>query len=164
MFRPRSWEIYNAEGVELSFTQLNQEAAEFWHCPLQPDPITGKPLPATPYKKYWHDLYFAILEPITCRPEGLVRYDDLVGTMIGNLAGEIKINPRSFKMLIDRMAPYIRLVRHWQDKGYKIYSTRWDREEPLSKSSIKSLMKKWEEECPPSYAKFGDIQNFNPYL
>lgn len=68
------------------------------------------------------------------------------------MSGDFLLNSRSLKMLIDNIAPLIKLVRHWQDKGYKIYSTRGEREEPLSEEAIKQLKEKWAKECPPSYA------------
>lgn len=65
--------------------------------------------------------------------------------MVGNLSSDFQNNPRSFKQVIDNMAPLIKLVRHWQDKGYKLYSTRGEREEPLSEEAIKQLKEKWGE-------------------
>lgn len=163
MNRKASFEIYNADGVEITYEELNREAAEFWGVPLV-DEEHHMFNSVSPKGKPWFDLYFGIIEPIMGCDEGLVKYDYLIGTMIAYLSCDIKINPRSYKMLIDKMSPLIRLVRHWQDKGYKIYSTRWDREKELEEKDIKYFQELWEKECPPSYAKFGDIQDFNPYL
>lgn len=159
----RGFEIYNADGKEITYQELNQEAAEFWGVPVEEEPYHMFNS-ARPKGKYFFDLYFGIIEPVLNLEEGLIDYHDLIGRMVGNLSGDFQINPRSLKKLIDNMAPLIKLVRHWQDKGYKIYSTRGEREEPLSEEAIKQLKEKWAKECPPSYAKFGDIQDFNPYL
>ena len=162
MAKLHSYEFYNADGKEITDQEIYREAAEFWGVPYNGDADTIDPIAPAGGE---HDLYMGVLLLIAskCR-EGLVDYHDIVGVMMGDMASGMKVNPRSYKMLIDKMAPYIKLVRHWQDKGYKIYSTRWDDEKEQDESRIQFLKKVWEEECPPSYAKYGDIQDFNPYL
>lgn len=158
------FEIYNADGKEITYQELNEEAAEFWGVPVEVEEKYHMFNSARPKGKYFFDLYFGIIEPVMGCDEGLVDYHDLVGKMVGNLSSDFQINPRSFKQVIDNMSPLIKLVRHWQDKGYKVYSTRGEGAESLSDEAIKNLQERWEKVCPPSYAKYGDIQDFNPYF
>lgn len=160
----RGFEIYNAEGKEITYQELNVEAAEFWGVPVEAEEPYHMFNSARPKGKYFFDLYYGIIEPVLGCEEGLVNYHDLIGKMVGNLSGDFQINPRSLKQVIDNMSPLIKLVRHWQDKGYKFYSTRGEAEKPLSDEAIKNLKERWEKVCPPSYAKYGDIQDFNPYF
>jgi len=99
-----------------------------------------------------------------CLDEGLIEWRDLVGKMIAFESEAIKINPRSYHTLLDKLAPYIKLIRHWQDKGYKAYSTRGESDKDIDDTFVEWKKQIWEEKCPPSYRKFGDIQDFNPYL
>ena len=159
----RGLEIYDTDGKEITYQELNEEAAEFWGVPVEKEKYHMFNS-AHPKGKFSHDLYFGIIEPAVECEEGLIDYHDLIGKMVGNLSGDYQINPRSLKMLIDNVAPLIKLVRHWQDKGYRLYSTRQGHEEPLSEEAIKNLKERWAKTCPPSYARLGDIQDFNPYL
>ena len=156
------FEVYDAEGNEVPEKDFYKEAAAFWGVPCEVPEPAGWAIVVPPNE--FGDLYFVLVSRILMCKEGLVNYHDLVGMMIGSMAFGMKVYTRSYKMLIDKLAPYIKLIRHWQDKGYKIYSTRWDDEKEPDEYLVKFFKELWEKKCPPSYAKFGDIQDFNPYL
>ena len=162
MAKIHGFEVYNASGQEITESEIYKEAADFWGVPYTLDELN----PLANVCPFGSDIdtYSGIICPICDCREGLVDYHEVVGNMISQLSGSIRLNTRSYKMLVDSLKPFIKLLRHWQDKGYKFYSTRWDNDEEPSENIIKLLKKVWEEECPPSYAKYGDIQDFNPYL
>lgn len=112
MNQHRGFEIYNTVGKEITYQELNVEAAEFWGVPVEVEESYHMFNSVRPPGKFFHDLYFGIIEPIQGCDEGLVDYKELVGKNIGYMSDEIQINPRSYKMLIDKLAPYIKLIRH----------------------------------------------------
>ena len=60
----RGFEIYNADGKEITYQELNQEAAELWGVPVEAEEPYHMINSAHPKGRYFFDLYFGVTEPI----------------------------------------------------------------------------------------------------
>lgn len=147
--------MYDPDGNKMTYEDIFKSASEFWG--VENDGYMPKP------KNNKLDLCmdFMIFERIQELEEGLVEWEDVLGAMLAALIRERSINTRTIKNVVDYTKDYIRLLRYWKDKGYRAYSTRWERDD-CSDDAIKWRKEWWEKRCPPSYLEFGEANDFNP--